>query len=188
VCCRAGCRRPTRMTRCRCSARGWAPTAGRWGGSPTGVLHHNATLMTCPVPGGVRNKRSWQLVQSHLIFNWLSTIRSSTCSVPTDQVVTGIEPVFNDRLNPGNNLLVRIRVSRYWRYYVVGCIALHVCRSAHPLLQCRCMFSRYWGAFLGRAVACGAVTSASALQLCRCPHHEAVHIPYLGIGVKAISG
>lgn len=34
--------------------------------------------------------------------------------------MTGIEPVFNDRLNPGNNLLVRITVSRYWRYYVVG--------------------------------------------------------------------
>lgn len=36
------------------------------------------------------------------------------------RVVTGIEPVFNDRLNPGNNLLVRITVSRYWRYYVVS--------------------------------------------------------------------
>jgi hypothetical protein len=36
------------------------------------------------------------------------------------RVVAGIEPVFNDRLNPGNNLLVRIQVSRYWRYYVVG--------------------------------------------------------------------
>ena len=41
-------------------------------------------------------------------------------------MVTGIEPVFNDRLNPGNNLLVRITVSRYWRYYVVGCVGLRV--------------------------------------------------------------
>jgi hypothetical protein len=36
------------------------------------------------------------------------------------RVVTGIEPVFNDRLNPGNNLLIRVQVSRYWRYYVVS--------------------------------------------------------------------
>lgn len=35
------------------------------------------------------------------------------------RVVTGIQPVFNSRLNPGNNLLIRITVSRYWRYYVV---------------------------------------------------------------------
>ena len=40
-------------------------------------------------------------------------------------MVTGIEPVFNDRLNPGNNLLVRITVSRYWRYYVVGCLGVY---------------------------------------------------------------
>lgn len=41
-------------------------------------------------------------------------------------MVTGIEPVFNERLNPGNNLLVRITVSRYWRYYVVGREGLRV--------------------------------------------------------------
>lgn len=33
--------------------------------------------------------------------------------------VVGVEPIFNSRLNPGNNLLVRINVSRYWKYYVV---------------------------------------------------------------------
>lgn len=35
------------------------------------------------------------------------------------RVVAGLEPVFNSRLNPGNNLLIRITVSRYWRYHVV---------------------------------------------------------------------
>lgn len=36
------------------------------------------------------------------------------------RVVSGLEPIFNSRLNPGNNLLIRITVSRYSRYYIVG--------------------------------------------------------------------
>ena len=65
--------------------------------------------------------------------NLLNTTRLPTHAACIDQVVTGIEPVFNDRLNPGNNLLVRITVSRYWRYYVVGCPGL---KGLHTNVWC----------------------------------------------------
>ncbi len=42
----------------------------------------------------------------------------TTATVDGQRRITGVEPIFNSRLNPGN-LLVRIHVSRYWNYYVV---------------------------------------------------------------------